>query len=284
MAEPNPILSIFQKIAAGKNEINLINVYKGVPILYQASIVEVGPAGLRVKTERYQVVCLFHEKETFIQNNLLPDIVHARVRSLDIPRLEAVLTDFSPVPNRIGDRLMVRVAPKEPITGDVRAPRWEDSFKGELADISQNGIGIYLPRQAAHIRDLEKGSKIFLEFQIPGVYTLGERKSLITPSEPVNPIERFDRDQLRNLPGPSRSSSSQEERTVRRTLRDPELSIQGIVVNLRDEPAYERYRVGLRTIPDDQARVVLSQFIAQRQGQIIQEIRDVFDLLAKEKE
>jgi len=102
------IVDLFQQIRREKKEIKLINVYKGFPISYPGTVIAVGKKAIKVKTEAFQTVCLYLEKETYIQGDIFPAVVMANVVGLDFGKLEASLSAFRYVVGGIGDRKQVR--------------------------------------------------------------------------------------------------------------------------------------------------------------------------------
>jgi hypothetical protein len=139
------ILNIFQQIVKDKQEISLMNVYKGVPITYQATIYEVIDWSVIVITEQDQIVCLDREKETYIRSNYFKEILRARVMEVDFTKTAGVLSRFEYIGSSIGKRTQVRVEPKDPISGFIEPIFTGNPIKGELADLSEDGLGIYLP-------------------------------------------------------------------------------------------------------------------------------------------
>jgi hypothetical protein len=116
--------------------------------------------------------------------------------------------------------------------------------RGELADISQDGLAIYLPRLFFSPRVFFKGARVVITLRLPGDYS-------------SNP----------SRPGP--------------ILSDPKVDIHALVANIRLDEAHSRCRIGLKILPNDPPRPLIAQFIAQRQVEIIREIKTMYDLLVK---
>ena len=91
MATMEEILKIFRKIASEGRRIRLLNVYKGIPISYAARITNIGDASVSVHTEKIQLVCMYREKETFIQNVRFPHLVRAGVVMVDTDKVNAMV-------------------------------------------------------------------------------------------------------------------------------------------------------------------------------------------------
>lgn len=256
---------------------NLLNVYKGVPLSFPAKIIEVGDTYLKVITDTYQMVCMYLEKSTLIQSEFLPEIVQAEVIELESKNHMALLSNFQFVEKGIGNRSEVRIQPKDPLAGSIQDKEDLVNFKGELADLSREGIGIYIDRSHFSGRLVYQGAQVDVIIDMPPEYFKITQKS-------VNETETgfFDRYSRENTRFNPISTSSQKFHTgplKSETSIDRNLRISAQVVNIHLEKLHDRYRVGLRMNPTGQAFTAISRFITQRQSEIIQEIRELYHLL-----
>lgn len=161
------ILSALENVYAGKKEVKLHNDYKGVPVSYPATIQGFNDQGIVLKVNKYQLVCLTLEKHTFIQSEQLPSIVKASLVNLDFPKTEVTLHNFAYTVDTIGKRAFIRVQPQEPIqavlNNNVR------KIRGQLVDISENGLGVVTVEQSAYsLGLLRRGASILVNFRLPG--------------------------------------------------------------------------------------------------------------------
>jgi hypothetical protein len=129
---------------------------------------------------------------------------------------------------------MVRVQPKDPL--DVWITYGGEKFRGNLADISSNGVGVFLV--SAYLKS-------------PG---------LLKKNEQVQMIVR--------LPG---------ERGVGIEVRLP-----GTILYInRDRGSF---RLGVSTSPESHGKTTISQFVAQRQAEIMRELRILYDTFYRIKQ
>lgn len=277
------IQKILRNLAAAEKQIRLMNVYQGIPISYQASIQGVGSGSVKVQTEKYQLVCLYRERETCLQHPELPAVVKARVLDMDIPYLRATLGEFQYLHEGVGDRRQVRVWPKEMITGGLQTVDRSDTNTGELADISADGLGIYIPENEFSPRIYRQGRKISISYRLTGTYQLPPPKKYET-SYSSDPTVRFDRTQLRlsSIHTPTWQSGGRDQGSSARIVHSPELEVTGIIANLAYEANNKRYRLGIKLLADENYRIVVTQFIAQRQSEIIQEINALYKIITKD--
>jgi hypothetical protein len=274
MAPPN-YASIFRRYIASQDEIRLFNVYQGIPISYPARVRAVGHDLIEIQTEKYQFICLYREKETYIQTSWLPAVVYARVASLDMSQLQAVLTGFKTTSGRIGNRTQVRVFPKVPIQGNIQSKDSTLTLPGELADLSIDGLGIDLHKKNYDPHIVQVGASVVTNFYLPGEYE-NRTHSASYSSAPENPISRFDRSRLRLNPltGASRSVTiSEEDSKAGQKVSSPQITVQATIVNICEEAFHRYIRLGLRILPGDPSRSIISQFISRRQSEIMREMK-----------
>jgi len=272
-------MTIFWNLASGRETISLINVYKGVPISYPATIINVGENAIQVITEKYQLVCLYHERETYIQSPEISEIIKARVAGLDAPTSTVILSDFEIITNTIGERREVRVCPKFTIEGEVQSQDLADAYQGELADISHSGLGIYINERDFFPRVYRPGRKLTVGFKLPGTYQIYEPKGYEQDPYYRDEMARFDRASIRQSSIHQQKITS-ETQNVRRFV-SPELTLQGSIANMLELESQKRYRIGVRLTLNEFARLIITQFIAQRQAEIIQEINSVYQLISQ---
>jgi len=274
------ILKIFQRLHLGEGNLRLLNIYQGVPIAYPATIRSISSSSIMVQTEKYQVVCLYRERETFIQNPEFQAVVKARVSDLYIPKLQATLTDFEYVEKGIGDRRQVRVWPKELVTGALQFTERSEAVTGELADISMDGLGIFVAEKDFSPRIFRHGRKIAINYRLTGTFQIPLPQKY-EPQYSSDPTLRFDRSQLRlsNIHTPDIDTKAS---TSTRLVHSPELEAQGLIANIGFDALNKRYRLGIRLLADEQYRAIVSQFVSQRQSELIQEITSLYKLLIKE--
>ena len=276
------ILDLLNKLSASGSEIYLLNVYKGVPLSYAAKIIEVSERYIRVLTDTYQTVGMYIEKTTYIQSQWLPEILKADVIELDSRQKTAILANLSYVTNGIGKRMQVRIQPKEPMEGNIQNIQDNRIVRAELADISQEGLAFYLPKLMFSQREYFKGAQIRVSLQLPGEYKISQAKTDLSADNEAS--NRFSRNNVRNTPVSSqttRGAGILQGSAYTRYISNPKILIRGLVANLRLEEAHGRYRIGARILSTDPPVPLIPQFIVQRQGEIIKEIRLMSELLAK---
>lgn len=220
---------------------------------------------------------MFFEKKTFIQCKRLPEIYQAEVTDLDPIDRVATLANFSQVVSGIGNRMLVRVQPKEHLEGKVQNQYGDNIVRGELADISQDGLAIYLAKEIFSPRQYSKDANLTITLRLPGVYVTSPSKTSSGPGK--KQTGRLSRENVHftfiNKPAKQPEADLQ-------TLENPLVSIHGMVVNTNFEESRGCYRIGMRILTNDPSRSYINQFIAQRQSEIIHEIKAMYDLLIQE--
>lgn len=296
------ILEQLYDIAGREKEINLLNVFHGVPISCPAVISALGERSVRVVTGKNQIACLFWERKTYLQSEFLPEILRARVEDLNMVSQEVTLGGFEVETGHVGDRNEVRVQPKAPIRGKVKTSELRLPLVGELADISRDGLGIYVETASLNEglsfganslsasgsslpRSYRPGGDIEVTLRLPILQGQGESR-LLDQSPPPDPISRFDRENLRlyHLPAQNRQKAHSPPTKPRPGGPPPapvELTVHGRIANLHEEAGRNRWRIGVRFRPDEPARPLIAQFIAMRQAEILRELRALTGMLGK---
>jgi hypothetical protein len=141
MCPQNEIILSLSRILEARRPVKLINNYKGVPIHYDAVILEVAEREATFKVHPYQCVGLKLDQQTFIQSEGIEYSVRANLKSVDFVAKIAVLEDFLYAPDTIGSRAAIRVQPEDAV--DVVILSRNRKIPGQLADISMVGMGIY---------------------------------------------------------------------------------------------------------------------------------------------
>jgi len=165
MNEITEILRLLRWIKASGKKVKLFNEYKGVPISFEATIMGVSEDSVLLQINKYQTVCIFQSRQTFIRHEVLPQVVKGAVNTLDAIKDLAVVTELAYCGTMIGDRAQVRVVPEEPviamILNKIQAP-------GILTDLSLHGAGIVLDQASYSARSFGAGQQIQLDFILPG--------------------------------------------------------------------------------------------------------------------
>lgn len=276
------IINQLSKLAERKEDIRILNVFKGVPVADRASLLRVDPDSIEVRTTQFQLVCLYRERKTYIQHPSLPYIVSAWVIDMDIATLRAVLAQFQGVTRPIGERKQVRVQTEDPIQGQVYTPGMGAAFQAELADISNDGLAIYIPHRSFHTTVYYPGVKIRITLKLPGDHIPDRGSQTGTLTDTQSPMQRFSRDTLRRTTTGSGASSLGPTGSLGRSVSFPEVQVRAEIANIVEEPNKARVRVGLRILPGDPSRSIIQKFISQRQAEIIRELQMVYQLLREE--
>ena len=166
MTNTADILKVFRQIASEGRKVRLLNLYKGIPISYAASILNIGEASVTVRTEKIQLVCMYRAKETFIQNVRFPHLVRAGVVLVDAEKINAMLTNFSYQPERIGDLTQVRIQPGQTIPSVVVSEQMESQISGELADVSLDGVAVMV-HEPTFAPGCRLGDNVNIQVQLP---------------------------------------------------------------------------------------------------------------------
>jgi hypothetical protein len=253
---------LLAQIARNRSEIKLLNVYKGLPISYDVSINAVAPSEIQVHSNRHQIACLYHQRETYLQGEELPFTLRSQVMSIHLGKEDAILADLEIAANSIGNRAQIRVEPDEPLFAAVQFDSSHTEYFVPLADISGEGGGIYFEHYLYPARLCQPGNELSMTIWLPDSRST-KRKGSLTKTLIEN----------RNSKHLSRSdlSKGQDDKIV--------ITTRGRVVSVHPEFQRRRYRVGLKLFFKDLSRTVILHYISQRQSEIIRDLSLLADEL-----
>jgi hypothetical protein len=147
MSIPESILAGLQRLQRANRPLDLLNLFKGAPIVYPAFVVSVEADEAVVRVPSFEIVCLMLEPTTILLSQLLEEAVSAHVQAVDLAAGQARLGQLQYASHHVGDRMTVRVAPRQPI--GVPLECGGVALRGELTDVSINGLGLRVPASQA---------------------------------------------------------------------------------------------------------------------------------------
>lgn len=134
---------IYTELAAMLKEnpfFDCMNMYKGLPLVYEAVLQHVGEKSAKFKVVSPSSVCLEWEPQTTILEDQKTNTLTANVVDFDILSGVVELATFRYGGRHVGNRMIVRVEPRDVIPVDIKADA--QTLMGKLADISLTGLGI----------------------------------------------------------------------------------------------------------------------------------------------
>ncbi|HEY9076507.1 MAG TPA: PilZ domain-containing protein [Anaerolineaceae bacterium] len=163
MEQTQEILDRINQIVQAKETIHFLNCYRGISISYEGVLREMGQNSAIFSTRKYQLLCMRLEAVTYLQSNLLPEIVKARVSSVDIGREIVSLTKFEYTTSSIGNRMQIRVEPDEPVRTVVINKL---GVACEMIEISLHGLSVYMNPANFDWRLFQRNSRVMVEFTL----------------------------------------------------------------------------------------------------------------------
>jgi len=134
------ILASWQRVAAGNHEIDLLSMYKGMPVIHKAKGIFVYEDTVHMQPCTFKSVCLTLSKKVIVLSDLLDEPIDTKVKTVDLVSGTAVLESFSYVSGHLGDRMSLRVEPRESI--EIQLESGGKTFTGSVVDLSISGAGV----------------------------------------------------------------------------------------------------------------------------------------------
>ncbi|MHC1784401.1 MAG: PilZ domain-containing protein [Anaerolineaceae bacterium] len=227
---------------------------------------------------------MFVEKKTYIQSPRFSETYRADVENVDNVELITTLGNLSNVNIGIGKRSEVRVQTAAPISINLRDQTGYCSLNGQISDISQDGLGLFVAWMTMVPRFFPAGAPVLLTYQLPGVFVKIQTKPFVV--QETRPLDRFATEKTRFSTTSSRNFQSgytvKDSQSTGQFL-NPTIHVQAEVANIYQEHVFNRFRIGLRVENNAQQEQIISKYIGQRQTEIIQEIREQYLAMRKSR-
>lgn len=143
--------------------LRLVNYYKGLPISYPATLVEMSNGVLELDVHQQQAVALESTRWTFVKCARFPHSLLAEVKDVDVRRMMASLHNFSYVEILAEQRTSLRLELEPP--GDAEILIDGGAVQGKVQDISLGGFSIRPEKPC----ELAKGGVVRLKVMVPNL-------------------------------------------------------------------------------------------------------------------
>lgn len=169
MTSNQQILADLKVIMETNQSLELLCTYKGVPFVCKAKVLNLDEGLARVHALDPSIVCLIKDAQAKILGSDYFEPANATVESINLAESTIDLTDFTYISSRLGERMIVRVEPRQPI--EVQIDCVDCRISGKMVDISISGMGVRVPLEKSDIT-LRPGANLQLAYTL----TTGEIK------------------------------------------------------------------------------------------------------------
>ena len=240
----------------------MLNIYKGLPISYDTNIDSVDGSEIQVRSNKNQIACLYYQGESYLQGEQLPFMIRTQVVSLNLAKENVIFSNFEAAKNNIGARSQIRVEPNEPLVVSIQFDGFISEILAPLSDISAEGASVYFDTYMFPARLSQPGNEFTMKISLPDSVSHKIKKLTQKPNA---------ENKKNNMTPHGKLPEGQDGKIV--------LTARGRVVAVHPELHLQRYRVSVRLYFRDLSRMVILQYISQRQTEIIQDLRMLSDEL-----
>jgi len=145
--------------------LELMVTFKGMPVICKARVAQIVGEYVVFLTTDPGLARISHEKKITILGSEYFEPSTADVVRVDVAAGQVELCRFSYLGTRLGERMMMRVEPREPVRVVLTSETL--SLAGDLADLSLNGIGVCI-EPSDYDLTLKPGLAIRASFDLPG--------------------------------------------------------------------------------------------------------------------
>lgn len=163
--------------------LSLVNYYRGVPICYHATAVEMDRGTLELDIHRHQAVALADNGQTFIKCDDFPSPMLALVQNVNVRKMAASLRNFVFVEIMAERRSALRLELDPQLEARVRLGA--TVIPARVLDISLGGVCLQLPEPW-----YAEGAEVLLQLAVPDPLQKG---STLVEAEALH-VGTFDRD------------------------------------------------------------------------------------------
>lgn len=142
-------------------KVTLTNYYKGLPIIYPATILGVERGNLDLDVIPQQAVAIASDHYTLIRSKFFSYPVVAHVQYVNIKKHTVSLNKLCFVEVLAEKRAAVRLNLEPPVRATIQYQ--DQSITGELVDISTQGIGVNVDTYI----QIERGAELSVRFMLP---------------------------------------------------------------------------------------------------------------------
>jgi hypothetical protein len=144
--------------------VDLLNVFKGVPITIRASIQSTTQDDVVLDARSPESICLALNPSTMIRHAALPNLVKARILEFNAPSGRVRLGSLQFTRAKFVERSQIRVEPRNVVPAELEV----DNHKivGTLADISLIGVGLYISSLEYEFA-LKRSESVWLNLRLP---------------------------------------------------------------------------------------------------------------------
>lgn len=157
------ILKTFRDGLSSKegSKVTIVNYYKGLPIIYPASVVAVERGNIDLDINPQQAVAIASDHYAFVRSKLFPFVVAGHVQYVNIRRRAVSLNKLFYVEVLAEKRTAVRLDLEPPVRATIRLE--DQTIAGELQNISIQGLAISVDSFPI----FDSGADVSVKFLLP---------------------------------------------------------------------------------------------------------------------
>ena len=233
------------------SKVNLINYFKGLPIMSTATILGVDHGNLDLDVNPLQAVAISIDRYTLIRSKLFPFPLAARVLYVNIKKHMVSLNKLSYIEILAEKRAAVRVDLEPPLRGTILCG--DQVVVGELMDISLQGIAM----EVKEFVPLENGSELSIKFMLPDLALM--KKALMHHQS------------LANQASDDQALSGQGQPLIKQTL----IKVPATLVTIEGDGSPYRYKFRIK--PEKHQEQLIARYSFNRQVEIIHGLKELID-------
>jgi hypothetical protein len=230
-------------------KVSLINYFKGLPIISQATVLGVDHGNLDLDVNPLQSVAISVDRYTLIRSKLFPFPLAARVLYVNIKKHMVSLNKLCYIDILAEKRAAVRVDLDPPLRATMLFN--DQAVDGELTDISLQGIAM----EVKEFIPMESGSGLSIKFMLPDLALM--KQALLNHQSLVNHT--------------ATGQAVPNQISIKQTL----IKVQATLVAIVGDGSPYRYK--FRIMPEKHHEQLIARYSFHRQVEIIHGLKEMVD-------
>ncbi len=169
-------MQVLKDIFNKSSNIVLNNIYKGIPIIEKVRVSGFSDGIMQIRLKSEKIPFYENETFTFIQHDMIPDIIKADILKIDKNRFVAVLGNLRFLPSSPVERSNVRIQPTKNIHA-ILAYGHKKVVEGQITSISENSLS--LQTSVPQVSDILDNAIFHKELTIK--FQLANDRNFLTP-------------------------------------------------------------------------------------------------------
>lgn len=157
------IQAAWQRVQHERRPVDALSVYKGLPLVFRATLQDLTDTTVTLKTAGYEAICWSLQPKTTLLSDLLEEAVVATIQNVNVREGTVVLDHCLYSREQLGDRVTLRVEPHATFIAQIQ--HTDRTYSGTVVDVSLSGVGLLAAPDVSG--QLRRGASVRVSLPLP---------------------------------------------------------------------------------------------------------------------